>query len=197
MKITITCKQYLTIKALFNAASSDYSLLALTRVCYQKEHKRLVATNGHILRVESVDFEDASINGNLLFEKKDFPLTSKNFKDLHGKNYEGAEVIVDCEAETGYNTYPNIASFIPDFEKEIKYEAQEFISINFDLLTDFKASFAFPPKQFAFQFGFKSNLGAITTFVSNKFAGVVMPFKIYDTDMFNPAKKEEKEEVIA
>lgn len=55
MKIELTKEQYRVAKALLNACSTDVTCEVLCNVNYNPAHKRLEATDGHILRIETVD----------------------------------------------------------------------------------------------------------------------------------------------
>src|SRR3990172_11886523 len=91
-KFIFTIEEYLKIKALFNAASTDLSRLALSYVYYRgATTKEFIACNGHLLRIEKFDLEDRNHEAdcfpseNILLDKVSFNLSKKQLTETYGK----------------------------------------------------------------------------------------------------------------
>ncbi len=168
--INLTPKQYTTIKPLFNAASKDKtSRIALTFVYYNPEIKEVVATDGHILRVEAIDLGKKAI----YFAKEDF-------KSVSGRN----DITVQNEYDTEYESkYPEYERVIPDRDYKEWPDKHPYLCVSFDLLAQFAKSDSNKIKSYVLIQTKK--LGSVKIFTAYtpdgydapRFLGVVMPIR--------------------
>ena len=83
MKIKLTKQQYTEIRLLYNACSTDRThRLALLSLFYDSKKKRLVGTDGHILRIYNIDLGDED----MLIPRKNFLLNQRQFNEIYMDN---------------------------------------------------------------------------------------------------------------
>lgn len=176
MQVTITKKDYLTIKALFFATSKDKEREALSYVFYDKNRKLVMATSGMIVRFEILE---THFNYNIFFSKKDF---LKPWKDL--KDFESVQTVDHPDYY-----YPNIYKYFPIAEKLSDLKPIPLIGISPTLISLFEKSIVKPKgvKEITLFFGFSSHAQAIAVYGTaynefggtclDKYLGIIMPCK--------------------
>ena len=182
MLLTINKYDYLTIKALFNAASKDMSRLHLTKVFYDHGKKLLLATDGLIFRCEK---PESDFTQSHFFSKKEFLKNEKMLKDT--------EIVQTCDASE-LSPYPNMSSVIPNKRTIGELGDLKIIALNLNLLKRLDASIIHKTKTGKnIAFGFTNILGAVLCYghalvgecVVEKFYGVILPRKIFNKGVYD------------
>jgi hypothetical protein len=187
MKIEITKDQYQTIKTLFKAASDDASRPALSNVFWDHETKNLVACDGHILRLEPMEFPFVE---SVQFEQKSFLLTPKQVKTMYPKTSDMIEVEYIDNKE---NVYPNYKNVLNKVESQDDLNALKMIAFGFEVIEKFYSSFTTKPESLTM--AFIGAIRAVNIYRGTQFVGVIMPHRIKEEPL--PESKEEKEGVTA
>lgn len=175
MKKELDNYSYHIIKALFNCVA-DEERGALSKVFYNSSKKEIVATDGHVLRIEKIDLGEQ----NLLFDKKDF-------KTKLPKNKETIVVEVDLE-----DIYPDYNVCIPAFDCN-KFENSFPVSVNLDLLSKIDRSILGENRFILFISTYSPKSPIKIYHLSNidnvyNFIGLIMPFDYTKNDFFNNLK---------
>lgn len=182
MILTITKNDYLTIKALFNAASKDKSRLCLTKVFYDHGKKLLLATDGRIFRCEK---PESDFTESHFFSKEEFLKNEKMLKDT--------EMVQTCDASE-LSPYPDMSSTIPNKGTIGELGDLKIIALNLNLLKQLDASIIHKAKTGKnIAFGFTTIMGAVLCYghalegecVVEKFYGVIMPRKIFNNRVYD------------
>lgn len=131
--IRITGTQYAEMKALLNAASKDTtSRVSLCNLFYHSAEQRLVACDGHMLRLYPVDL------GKKDFQIKpiSFTLSLAQFKTLHSINKNSVETtVVPLDlALCSESPYPEYEKVIPYADG---FSPKDFLPVHLDLLSRF------------------------------------------------------------
>lgn len=175
--ISISKETYITIKALFLVAAQDKSREALCHVFYDHQKEVLLATDGHIFRVEKMTLwvsDEEKVSENLLFSKIDFTLTTKNTKENNI-----VPRIVERESEI---KYPNIWAVVPKVEKISDLVPLGFVSIDPEYYNRFDKSIPFGAKNYVM--GFTGRSKAIMVYRNDfekpfsEFLGIIMPLNV-------------------
>lgn len=167
MKINIPIEEYLDIKALFPACSTELTRKALQGIFYDSTNNRYIACDGHILR-----FMDAStkFSKDFLIFPVDAPYTKSNLKG------QSSVTLNIPDENLKDNVYPNIEQVIPTkWDKELKQ-----ICLDLKLLVRLSKTFRDKAQQTKI-FKFSKKDGAIGVFTGKKklkFEGVIMPSRI-------------------
>jgi len=187
-QITLTGIQYLTLQALFKAASGDKSRMALTRIFYDHDHDRFVATDGHILRTETLAWECEPPEKTFLLSKSQVMLSKSQLKLQHGDAKNSDQPLQDIFIPIEYDEYgqdpeliyPAYMNVIPKAED---CTAVPYVGLNPWLLARICRTFFQAPTVIQFRF-----YGLLRTVLMYKagydedgagtFAGVVMPCRV-------------------
>lgn len=176
----ITGVQYLTLAALLKAASQDKSRFAITRVFYDHTLDQFVATDGHALRVEKLEWMEGEKPQNSFFlSKRDLMLSQAQIMLKHGieQNAEAIEeVLVPIEymAYEDYpeHPYPNYAAVLP---KKKQRRPVEYVGMSLDLLANLRRTFYELPRAVRFLFHGPLNGVGLYDAESDRFLGLLMP----------------------
>lgn len=183
--ISLTCKEYLTIQALFHATADNDSRQALCYVWYDVSKDLFVATDGHIMRQEQIGWIDSKKpEESFLIDKNDMMLTKTQLRSKYGPGFENCGIELTYESKRYYSkdqteiVYPAIWKVVPDPSKSIPLER---ICIEPDRITQFMKSFYVRPTALIMQW--TGELGAILIFSMDKFGaktfvGIWMPLRI-------------------
>ena len=170
MKLVLNREQYDKMVLVSKACSKDKTLswkFSLTLIKYNAMKKHIVATNGHIMRVEAMDLGD----NDLLIPADILDYTVIQLKRMNNE--------IPLSFEESDESYPNYENVIPSSEATpIPY-----IGFDMDILTELSKTF---PKNTSLKFEFFSDFSAVkvyTFIIDNEeytftFVGVIMPTRI-------------------
>jgi hypothetical protein len=182
VKISISGNEYKILRAMSKACSKDISRLSLTGVYYDAELKKIVATDGHILRTEPVDLCLVDENNieipveSFIIDPSFWLLSDSNWCKVNNipKNMMDTKIIV--EAKIMDEEYPDYRVVIPA-ESTTNYHLKEplielhldpkklsrFLDtiVNDDVIISFLPCISFR--------------GAVLVFSTNRFLGLIMP----------------------
>jgi hypothetical protein len=184
--VTITGVQYLTLAALLKAASQAIDRFAITRVFYDHDRDQFVATDGHLLRVEKLEWLEDAPENSFFLSKRDLMLSGAQLMLKYGAEQQAEDleqVLVPLEymryEDYPEHPYPNYAAVLPADEKR---RPLEWIGLSPELLADMRRTFYVRPRGIRFQF--HGELAAVGLYDAcgaeeqGRFLGVVMPIRI-------------------
>lgn len=185
----VTVGEYETLKALFKATSSDYCRMSLTKVFYSASRDQFIATDGHILRVESIawsegdkpsvdcylDENQVSLSPRMILEQT----RPDDFFDAKKVKKSGIRIGLRPCSESSL-IYPNIASILEFKEpKELSV-----IGVSEEIVKRFFSSFPKGTRNHKLEFfgqlaGIRvsSQLRGMSGY---KFSGIIMPNRILE-----------------
>jgi hypothetical protein len=184
--VTITGTQYLTLAYLLKAASQEIDRFAITRVVYDHDRDQFVATDGHLLRVEKLEWLDEPPQSSFFLSRKDLMLSQSQIMLSYGAEQHAElleQVLIDLEymryEDYPEHPYPNYSAVLP---QEDERRPLEWIGLSPDLLKRMGRTFFVLPKGIRFQF--KGDLAAVSMYDASgaeeqgKFLGVLMPIRV-------------------
>lgn len=192
----IDLQTYLSIKNLFKACSCDLTIrVILSKVFYHAKRKRLVATDGHILRLLPINLG----NKDFLISEYDFPLSQAAFKKKYGKDGK-ADIFVDISADEEFLPYPEYEKVIPGGEHSRDPESVIEVGIALDLCSRFLESMEHGLRHHNVKFIYHSPLSAIKVIgisgidgEDGQLLGVIMPCRCLDTPLNDKLAKDREE----
>lgn len=121
MKIELTFEEYFKIKALFKACSFDGYRKNIAGVFYDHKKRKLVATDGHIIRIENPPFRKKK---SFLIKESYFCLTQSQFKKIYASEFNGVEKHKWSNVKFKINVWPKYVDY-PKWEKAFTTDEKE------------------------------------------------------------------------
>ena len=184
--INLNLEKYLEIKALTKAMSNDPTRIALRKLFYDGKRSRIVATDGHILRLVYVqEWGEVSFTISPIA----FNQTEKQIKETKGlSKYSTEPFDLEIEVDEKEN-YPDYANVIPSKDTAVKA-----IGIDIRLLSRLNDTFPKSKGMLIFNFVFTGEKGGVKIYLGKRLVGLFMPSRLSD-DWYE--MHEEKEGVAA
>jgi len=176
--ITINATDYARIKALFGACSDNEITSVLQKVYYNATYRHIVATDGHMLRVEDIDLGP----DNLLLDRKYFNLTTAQQKAVYGYNWYKCNGVTDISIE--YDTaeqYPQYEKVIPTIDTYKLSENAPLVGINLKMLSRIEKTIISDKKSKVpvVLIPTSSKISPIMIYGTNgRFYGIIMPLRV-------------------
>lgn len=189
IKKIVSHQEYEALKAMFKVASFDYSRMAITKVFYSASRDLFFATDGHVLRAESVmwmesekpdvdcylDENQVSLNPRMVLERS----SPDTFFDHKKVKKSGIEIELRPCSESNL-VYPNLESIL-DFKEPKDIAA---IAIDEGTVKRFFSSFAKGRRTHKMEFfGPLAGIKVSTQTRGNhgyKFSGIITPSRIIE-----------------
>ena len=108
-KITLTKEQYFLIKSMFLKVDMS-TRSVLSNIKYEGNNKKLISTDGHIIRFQHMDLGKKD----MVLDPKDFKLSEKAYREMYGKGTTTKQVSSEFEV----SNYPEYERVTPQVEDE-------------------------------------------------------------------------------
>jgi hypothetical protein len=179
--IVVTASEYAKIKAIFNACSKDEHSEVLQYAFYSAQNRHIIATDGHILRIEDMDLGDMD----LLLNQKYFNLSAAQQKAVYGSdwlkyNFINAEIEIEFSDDLQYPQYWKI---IPQIDRCKANDNAPLFGIDLELVSRFQKSIVFEGKFSNVVLVPTSSINAILVYSAESchFYGLIMPRRADET----------------